>query len=122
MNGIFWRIKFVDSMSPFLIDRTGDIKLATTDPKTHRVYLSDELHGNMANKVLAHELGHCVIFSYGLLDYIHEIVHPEYWFEAEEWICNFVADYGWKIFSISHHVLGDEAWSFIPYDINKDVA
>lgn len=110
------------SNSPFLIDRTGDVKLATTDPKTHCVYLSNELRGNMLNRVFAHELGHCVIFSYGLLEEIHSMVYPEHWIDAEEWICNFVADYGLKIFSVANDILGDKAWLFVPYDIEQLVA
>lgn len=85
---------FVESGSATLIDRTGRATLACTDPITKRVYVSNELHGDMLKKVVTHELGHCIMISYGLLDYIHERVKPEYWIEVEEFICNFVADYG----------------------------
>lgn len=39
------------------------------------------------------------MFSFDLLRDIHRMVHPEYWLEAEEWVCNFIADYGLLIFS-----------------------
>lgn len=38
------------------------------------------------------------MFSYGLLEAVHSVVDPENWIEAEEWICNFLADYGDEIF------------------------
>ena len=41
------------------------------------------------------------------------------WIEAEEWVCNFIADYGRQIFQIASTVLGDEAWSFIPYELER---
>lgn len=122
MNGYLWRVKRVKSDSPTLIDRTGSRRVATTDPRTKCIYLSKSLDGDMLNRVLIHELGHCVMFSYDLLDYIHSFVHPEYWVEVEEWVCNFIADYGYKIFKTASEVLGEEAWLFIPYELEKIIA
>lgn len=53
---------------------------------------------------------------------IHKVVKPEYWILAEEWVCNFIADYGAKIFSIAYSVLGNDAWMFIPYELDKVIA
>lgn len=38
------------------------------------------------------------------------------------WVCNFIADYGAKIFSIAYSVLGNDAWMFIPYELDKVIA
>lgn len=76
----------------------------------------------MAMKILIHELGHCALVSYSLLDDIHKVVKPEYWIWAEEWVCNFIADYGTKIFSIAYSVLGNDAWMFIPYELDRVIA
>lgn len=114
INGILWKLKFVNPSNLYLIDRTGELKLGTTDPATHTVYVANNLDRDLLNKVIIHELGHCVIVSYDLLNIIHEAVYPEYWIEAEEWVCNFVADYGFRIFSISQDILGNDAWVFIP--------
>ena len=84
-----------------LMDRTGTFTVATTDPITRTVYLSSDLHDGMLVKVLIHELGHCAMISFNLIEDIHRMVKPEYWFEAEEWLCNFLSDYGFKIFSIA---------------------
>lgn len=106
LNGIIWRVIFVDPLSETLMDRTGHQTVATTDPATKTVHLSKLLHGDFLNRVFVHELGHCTLVSFGLLDDIHRMVKPEYWVEAEEWVCNFIADYGFAIFSVRDTVLG----------------
>ena len=55
-------------------------------------------------------------------DTTDKVVKPEYWIWAEEWVCNFIADYGAKIFSIAYSVLGNDAWMFIPYELDKVIA
>lgn len=97
MNGIIWGIQSVNPDNPVLIDRTGTRTLACTDPVLKRVYMSRELKGSKYVEVLLHELCHCVLVSYGLLDDIHKMVKPEYWIDAEEFICNIIAEYGIKI-------------------------
>lgn len=99
LNGIIWLILFVDPDSPILIDRTGTQTVACTDPITKRVYISNELRGPLLKRVMIHELGHCIMVSYHLLDDIHRMVKQEYWVEAEEFICNFVANYAEIIFN-----------------------
>lgn len=108
MNGYLWHVKFVNPTSPMLVDRTGKRRVATTDPDLRTIFLSDDLHGPFLSNVLVHELGHCVMVSYGLLQKIHQVVHPRYWIEAEEWICNFIANYGSYILSLAKAILYDE--------------
>lgn len=122
MNGYLWQIVFVDPYDPMLVDRTGVLTVATTDPITLTIYISNEISGEFLTHVLIHELGHCAIFSFDLLYDIHRMVKPKYWVEAEEWVCNFIADYGAKIFSIAYSVLGDDAWIFIPYELERLIA
>ena len=105
MNGQLWQVYFVNPSSPLLIERTGKRTVATTDPVSRCVYLSANLKGAFLNKVLIHELGHCALFSYGLLDQIHQMVKQEYWIDAEEAVCNFIADYGLIIFSSAQSLL-----------------
>lgn len=105
MNGYVWSIVEVAPNSSALIDRTGTLTVATTDPITLTIYISSELQGEFKARVLAHELGHASMFSYYLVDDIHRSVYPEYHIAAEEWACNFIADYGWKIFQVLREVL-----------------
>lgn len=41
---------------------------------------------------------------------------------AEEWVCNFIADYGLKIFQSAYEILGDQAWLYVPYELERLVA
>lgn len=119
LNGITWRVQIVSPHSHFLTDRTGLTRVATTDPETNRIYLSNQLSGDFKMRVLLHELGHATMVSYGLLDELHQFVEPEYWIEAEEWICNLIADYGREIFSVAYNELGENAIYLVPRELDK---
>lgn len=119
MNGDLWQIIIVDPSDQMLVDRTGTRTVATTDPMAKCVYLSSTLHGDFLIRVLIHELGHCAMISFNLLDDIRNSVYPSKWIDAEEWICNFIADYGFKIFSVAYSVLGENAWICIPKELEK---
>lgn len=122
MNGYLWRVYFVDPDSDLLVDRTGFRTLATTDPVTYCIYLSNQLDGSLLRTVLIHELGHCTMVSFHLLDDIHRMVKPEYWLEAEELICNIIANYGWRIFQTAYDILGESAWYYVTKELERFVA
>lgn len=122
MNGQLWHVQFVEPYNELLRDRTGHITVATTDPKTHTMCLSNTLYGNFLHRVVIHELGHCAMVSFGLLDDIHRMVRPQYWIEAEEWICNFIADYGMQIFTAAYEILGSDAWLYMPQELERFIA
>lgn len=86
---------------------------------TRTIYISDRLEGTMLSRVLLHELAHAVMVSYGLLDDIHSLVRPEHWVEAEEWVCNFMANYATVIFNAAYEILGTDAWMAVPYELEK---
>lgn len=114
MGGDVWRVLFVEPTSSRLIDRTDNIRLATTDPEVKTVYISKALEGAMLTRVLIHEMGHCAMVSYGLLPELHKLVKPWRRREAEEWVCNFLADFGMRIFQRASHVLGKAAIDLVP--------
>lgn len=119
MNGYLWNVQFVEQNDPMLVDRTNTLTVATTDPSNLTIYLSNELQGDFLIRVLLHELGHCALFSYDLTDDIHRMVKPEHWIESEEWVCNLIADFGFKIFSSAFSILGYNAWKYIPYELDR---
>lgn len=122
LNGYEWKIIFVNRRDAMLVDRTGNIRLATTDPTVRTVYLSEDLYGEELITVLIHELAHCTMISFGLLYDIHKMVKPAFWVDAEEWVCNFIADYGLKIFSIAYRVLGENALYVVPKELERLVS
>ena len=107
-NGLLWHIEFVEPFDPVLYDRTGNLTVATTDPILCEIYVLKTINGDFLRRVLCHELSHAAMISYNLLDEIHRMVYPKYWIEMEEWICNFIADYGLSIFNVAYAVLGDD--------------
>lgn len=116
MNGVLWRVKFVNPGSRILVDPFGESRLATTDPISQTVYLSRSLDRQTQEVVFLHELGHCALFSYGLLSELREAVRPELWSEAEEWVCNFIADYGQEIFQVADDIM------FVPQELDRLLA
>lgn len=106
MGKLTWRILTVTPNDAMLVDRTGQLRLATTDPMTKYVYLSDRLGGEMLWHVLIHELAHCVIVSYGYLDAIHKLTKKRYWVESEEWVCNLIANHSKEVLGIANDILG----------------
>lgn len=122
LNGLIWKIRIVNPRSSMLVDRTNTRNIAVTDPVRKTIYVSSALSGESLVVVLIHELGHCAMVSFNLLDDIHRMVRPEYWFEAEEWLCNFLADYGIRLFSIAYELLGDYSLQYIIYKFEQLVA
>ena len=119
MNGLRWRVRFTYPTDPVLVDRTGTLTIGVTDSATMTIYLSNELYGEKLNRVFIHELGHAALFSFDLISDLHRMVRKKYWIEAEEWVCNFIADYGREIFGAAYAVLGDQAIYIIPQQIEK---
>lgn len=119
MNELPWSIRYVNESDESLIDLYGMKRLATTDPIRREISISNKLYGNLLVTVFLHELGHCVLFSYNLLPAIQRMVKEEYWLDMEEWICNFIVDYGIKIFKIGYDILGEEVWKFIIQNIER---
>lgn len=69
------------------------------------------LGGALLETVLIHEIGHALLVSHGLLGIIHRAVLPEFWVDAEEWLCNYLATYGREVF--------DAASSLLGYDVRR---
>lgn len=123
MNGYLWQIKIVNPHNPKLVDRSRKLRVATTDPNDFCIYLSNELRGDFLITVLIHELGHCAMVSFNLIPEIHRMVKREYWVETEEWICNFIADYGMLIFKSAYSILDNyNAWMVVPKELEKFVS
>lgn len=106
LNGDIWRPVLVGRDGPRLIDRTGTSRLATTDPSTMCVYLSSGLRDLDLEVVLTHEVGHCAMYSYGLLESLHTIIPEDTWVDVEEWVCNYLANRGREIIHAANTALG----------------
>ena len=68
LNGIPWRVYYVQSDCPYLVDRTGSRRLATTDIRTNTIYIYEGLSGSLLRRVTIHEIGHAAMKSFGIID------------------------------------------------------
>lgn len=119
INGDEWSVRFVDGASEALVDRTWTLRLATTDPSTMTVYVSDRLSGDLLKRVVVHEIGHCIMHSYGLIESLHRMVKRRYWVEAEEWVCNILAEYGELALDRAEKVLGSHGIVAVPQEMER---
>lgn len=122
MNGDLWRVQFVSPHDSVLIDRTGKRTLAVSDYSTMTISIVNSLHGELLNRVFIHELGHCVMFSYGLLQELHRMVKKRHWIEAEEWCCNLLADYGCFVIRTARDILGNKFAYVAPIGAERLIA
>lgn len=117
-----WRVLRVSPSDDRLIDRTNTLTVATTDPTNKTVCISEDVVGSFYVRVLIHEISHCALVSFGLLDDLRVMVKPEYLVQAEEWICNFIADYGTQVFDAAYSIMGADALEYVPSSIERLIA
>jgi hypothetical protein len=122
MNGDLWRVQFVSPHDSVLIDRTGNRTLGVSDYSTHIISIANNLYGELLNRVFIHELGHCVMFSYGLLPELHRMVKKRYWVDAEEWCCNLLADYSCFVIGTARDILGNQFTYVAPIGAERMIA
>lgn len=122
MNGDLWRVHFVSPNDNVLIDRTGKRTLAVSDYSTMTISIANNLHGELLNRVFIHELGHCVMFSYGLLQELHHMVKKRYWVDAEEFVCNILADYSHFVIGTARDILGNQFTYVAPVGMERMTA
>ena len=122
MNGDLWRVCFVSPNDNVLIDRTGKRTLAVSDYSTMIISIANNLHGELLNRVFIHELGHCVMFSYGLLPELHRMVKKRCWVDAEEFVCNILSDYGQFVIGTARDILGNQFTYVSPVGMERVIA
>lgn len=83
INGVKWDIVRVPYNSSRLQRMDGSRTIGMTDGNIHVVFLEKNLRGRMLDKVLAHELCHCFMFSYNI--YMNR--------EDEEFLADWVSNY-----------------------------
>ena len=115
MNGLRWNVRWTNSADPILVDRTGSLTVAVTDPDTMTIYLSNQLRGDLLTTVVLHELSHAMMISYGYLEQIHRYCKKRHWVDMEELIANLIAQQAKEIFQRAYDIVGDEAIQFVPY-------
>lgn len=106
VNGEFWRVVRVPPDSPALIDRTGTRTIATTDPVSRTVSVSASVMPPLLDRVLLHEVAHCITISHGLLEVLRLAVPQRLWVFVEEWAAQLVENHGIEAATLAAQSLG----------------
>lgn len=106
INGDVWRVVRVPADDPRLIDRTSKSRLATTDPRSHVICISESVVPPLLDRVLIHEVSHAITVSYGLLGPLREAIPTQAWVPSEEWAVQLVENHAIEALRLSRKVLG----------------
>lgn len=76
INGENWLLLFVEPNDPILYIKDGKYTLGVTIPFWKRIYIANDLYGDLLRGVIAHEVSHAEFSSRGLIVpiYIEEIL------------------------------------------------
>lgn len=97
INGQRWFVEYIDPKSDKLKRSDGSRTIGMTDGKTHVIYISNRIFGRLLDKVLCHELVHCICFSYNItLDILEE-----------EYLANWVSMYGREVVVLLDNLLSN---------------
>lgn len=87
INDNVWKLCFVRPNSEQLMRSDHTYTLGVTDNNVKCVFIADNLSDERTEHVLCHEITHCICFEYGISIPL----------DTEEWLCNFMVDYGKEI-------------------------
>lgn len=102
VNGVYWKVVFVNPSSDDLKRDDGSITLGVCDNNVKCIYMSSALKNELFVKVLIHELTHAWIFSYGIYLTL----------EQEEFVCEFVSNYGRNILDMADELISMGAYKY----------
>lgn len=95
INNILWQIVYVTPSDSRLMRSDYVYTLGVTDSNDKAVYISNAIRGNLLRKVITHEIVHCISFSYNL----------DIPMEIEEYIADYMANYGRETLSKADYIL-----------------
>lgn len=106
IGGDLWLVLRVPRGDPRLVDRTGEARLATTDPATRTVCIDEGVTPPLLDRVLLHEVAHAVTISRGLLGGMRRAVPARAWVPVEEWAAQLVEGHAIEAVEAARAALG----------------
>lgn len=91
INGEQWLVVLVLPYDIALLMANGEYAIGACNDSTKTIYISCELHGEMFEKVLCHELVHAAMFAYDIM-----LGHDE-----EELIAEVISTFGEEIIELT---------------------
>jgi hypothetical protein len=105
-NGELWRVVRVPAGDPRLIDRTGEPRLATTDPRSRTISISETVQPPLLDRVLLHEIAHAITMSWGLLPRMRSEATRGDMTGLEEWSAQLFENHAIEAIEAAREVLG----------------
>ena len=94
---------------PSLVDRTDTPRIATTNPVTHVISISETVVPPLLDKVLLHEIAHAITLSWGLLPGLrHKALRGDLT-GLEEWSAQLIENHAIEAVEAATIVLGRPA-------------
>lgn len=106
INGEVWRVIRVPAGDPRLLDRTGAERLATTDPRSRTISISERIRPPLLDKVLLHEVAHAITVSWGLLPQVRRDTLRGDIIGVEEWAAQLVENHSIEALQVARRALG----------------
>ena len=109
LRGHVWRVVRVAPDNPFLIDRTGVRRIATTDPTTKTIRISQIIPIPMFDQVYLHEAAHAIMEESGLSELLEQLPDDRQQILAEELLAWFLEHNGIEVIDAVSSSLGRRA-------------
>ena len=106
INGQLWRVVRVHPSDPSLFDRTGNLRLATTDPKRRVISVASNLEPPLLDRVMIHEAAHAITMAYNLLGEYQHFINSNDVIASEEWAAGLVEKHGLEAAELASEALG----------------
>ena len=106
IDGDVWPVLTVEPGDPGLVDRTGNLRLATTDPVARVIRVSRDVVPPLLDKVILHEATHALTMSRGLLWPLRNKLPESLWVTVEEWSAELLENHGIEAIVAASESLG----------------
>lgn len=106
IDGDVWTVEFVSPKSERLVDRTGRLRMAVTNPAERSILIARNVAPPLLDRVLLHEVAHAITVSHGLLLPLRSAIPPDLWFLVEEWAVGLVERHGIEAAVLASQSLG----------------
>lgn len=94
INGVHWKLAFVNADFPLLRRINGDYTIGACDNLTRTIYINNSLNETLFKKVLCHEITHAAMFSYNV----------DLSVQQQELIADLISTYGEQIIYITNKI------------------
>lgn len=105
-RGQTWRVVRVSPDDPLLVDRTGHMRIATTDPATRTIRISREVLPPLFDQVYLHEASHAIMEDAGVNELLSQLPDERQQVLAEELLAWFLETHAIEVIDAVSFSLG----------------